>query len=182
MRNREHPIRDYLLDIYNICHQHDVSLIVNGMIKSRSHFNTLRDTLSLPQEVGGMIAEAAEANPTVFHAGESNQKWWEVMEQYIEIALSYDNNFGNTKYMLSRIIPGKSPMFQYVARCRDYDQLKYVQSCINKEDGTVSQDPSSFLAQNSKKQNSKPKKKRPLKEEAADVATTTTSQPKKLKP
>lgn len=186
MRNREHPIRDYLLDIYDICHQNDVSLIINGMIKDRSHFNTLRDTLSLPSDVGAMIAEAAETNPTVFHQREPIKQWWDVMNQYIDIAMTYDNNFGNTKYMLSRIIPGKSPMFQYVARCKDYDQLKYVQKCINKEDGTVLEDPSPFLAQNSNKNNSKQKKKkRPL-----DDTTTNKNkkdeddgtQPKKLKP
>ncbi len=182
MRNREHPIRDYLLDIYKICHSHKVSLIINGAIKDRLQFNSLRKELNLPDDIGGMIAEAAETNPTVFNGTGGIKEWWVIMNKYINLAMLWDNNFGNTKYMLSRIIPGKSPVFQYVARCKDYNQLKHVQNIINEKNGTVLEDPSVYLqsmVKNSKKK-AKVKVKRQLNEETT-TTTEDTQQSKKVK-
>lgn len=156
MRNREAPIRDYLSDIYKICSSNNVSLIINGGVQNRSHFLQLRDTLELPSDVGGMIAEAAEANPTVFQDNNNNNTsldWWKVMDKYINLAILWENNFGNTKYMLSRIIPGKSPVFQYVTRCKNYDQLKHVQNLINSKDGSMLEDPTIFLTQMNTRKN-----------------------------
>ena len=163
MRNRESPIRDYLIDIYQICKKNDVSLIINGNLRSRLHFIEVRDQCGLPEEVGGMIAEAAEANPTVFNNDGPNEKWWIVMMEYLKLAIQWDNNFGNTKYMLSRIIPGKSPVFQVMARCHDYEQIKDVQMrLINLEDGTLLEDPNEFIKslQNKEKRCNKEKKKK----------------------
>lgn len=164
MRNRESPIRDYLIDIYQVCKKHDVSLIINGNLQTRSNFLEVRDQCRLPEEVGGMIADAAEANPTVFNCNGPNKKWWVVMDEYIKLAAQWENNFGNTKYMLSRIIPGKSPIFQIIARCHDYEQLKYVQmKLINPEDGSLLEGATEFiesLQNKGKKDNQRKKKKR----------------------
>ncbi|KAK5778256.1 tRNA-dihydrouridine(20) synthase (NAD(+)) PWA37_000501 [Arxiozyma heterogenica] len=163
MRNRESPIRDYLIDIYKMCKKHDVSLIINGDLQTRSNFLEVRDQCGLPEEVGGMIADAAEVNPTVFNCNGPNEKWWAIMDEYIKLATQWENNFGNTKYMLSRIIPGKSPVFQIILRCHDYEQIKYVQTkLINPESGTLLRDPKDFIEslQNKGKKDNKNKKKK----------------------
>lgn len=157
MRNREAPIRDYLTQIESVCKKHHVSLIINGGIKTRSQFVELRKELGLSTDVGGMIAECAESNPTVFD-DRPEAKWWIVANKYVQLATLWDNNFGNTKYMLSRIVPGKSPVFQYVARCKDYDQLKHVLNLIKETDGTVMEDPLPFLNQVQAAQPAKTKK------------------------
>lgn len=124
MRNREQPIRDYIKDIYDICQTHGVTLIINGGIKSRSHFQELQRELKLPEGIGGMIADCGEQNPTVF--SNSPAEWFDVAKNYFTIAEDYDNNLGNTKYMLSRIVPGKSKFYQYFARCKTMQEIKHV--------------------------------------------------------
>lgn len=124
MRNREQPIRDYLKEIYEICQAHGVTLIMNGGIRSRSHFQEIQRELKLPEGIGGMIADCGEQNPTVFL--DSPIAWFDVARQYVKIANDYDNNLGNTKYMLSRIVPGKSKFYQFFARCKTVQEIEHV--------------------------------------------------------
>ncbi|SMN21574.1 similar to Saccharomyces cerevisiae YNR015W SMM1 Dihydrouridine synthase, member of a family of dihydrouridine synthases including Dus1p, Smm1p, Dus3p, and Dus4p [Maudiozyma saulgeensis] len=124
MRNRDAPRWEYLKDIEIICQKAGVSLIMNGKLKDKAHFINTRKALGLPETVGGMIADNAESNPSVFN--DSPLSWPLVVNEYYQIAIKMENHFGNTKYMLSRIIPGKQKMYQYVTRCKNYDELNYL--------------------------------------------------------
>lgn len=140
MRNRDAPRWEYLKDIETICREACVSLIMNGKLKDKAHFINTRKALGLPETVGGMIADNAESNPSVFN--DAPLSWPQVVHEYYEIATKLQNHFGNTKYMLSRIIPGKQKMYQYVTRCKNYDELKYLLSQMDNVTGECKdQDP-----------------------------------------
>lgn len=139
MRNREKPIRDYVDSIFKVCKENNVSMIVNGAIKDRKEYESL---FSYNKELGGMIAESAEANPTVF--SNDVQPWNIAVKEFLEIAKKFDNNIGNTKYMLSRLVPGKSKFFQYFAQCKNIDDLDYIANLIN-DDGEAKEDPTAYL-------------------------------------
>lgn len=142
MRNREAPIRDYVTEIYRICQAHGVTLIINGGVKSKSHFQELQRELELPKEIGGMMADCAEQNPTVF--SESPMEWFNVAREYFEIAHDFENHLANTKYMLSRIVPGKSKFYQFFARCKTFQEVEHVLSLMGPK-GDPLGDPLPFI-------------------------------------
>ncbi|CAI4050399.1 hypothetical protein SKDZ_14G3340 [Saccharomyces kudriavzevii ZP591] len=168
MRNREQPITDYIAEIYGVCRANNVSLIVNGAIHDRSHFHDLQTNHWGNSSIGGMIAECAERNPTVFdhtaHVPEQVLPWVAACREFIQWATRFDNHIGNTKYMLSRIVPGKSRFFQYFARCKSPGEIDYVLKQLN-DDGDAQTDPSEYLekcrAQEKTSKNAKRKKKQP---------------------
>ncbi|CAD6644616.1 XXYS1_4_G0014760.mRNA.1.CDS.1 [Saccharomyces cerevisiae] len=148
MRNREQPITDYIAEIYEICQANNVSLIVNGAIRDRSHFHDLQANHWKNTNIGGMIAECAERDPTVFEhtskASEDGPSWVVACREFIQWATKFDNHIGNTKYMLSRIVPGKSVFFQYFARCKSPEEVSFVLKQLN-DDGSAQTDPSEYL-------------------------------------
>lgn len=146
MRNREKPIRDYVDSIYKVCKENNVSMIVNGAIRNRGEYESL---FSYNPEIGGMIADAAEANPTVFL--HDVKPWHIVVKEYLDVAKSFDNSIGNTKYMLSRLVPGKSKFFQFFAQCKSVEDLEYVANLIN-ESGEATGDPTEYLAKRKKEE------------------------------
>lgn len=181
MRNREAPIRDYIPGIYKICQKMKVSLIMNGAVRDRTHFNSLKKELVLPEDIGGMMADCAENNPTVF--SESPLPWYEVCRNFIKIASDFDNNLGNTKYMLSRLVPGKSRFFQFFARCKTMGEIQYVLDQLGPE-GNILNDPSSYIeecrerekvlkrkANDLKSQQKQEEKKRKLQQKKESIAT-----------
>lgn len=89
-----------------------------------------------------MIAEAAESNPTVF--SKDVLPWHQTVKEFLEIAKKYKNNIGNTKYMLSRLVPGKSKFFQYYAQCKTVEDLDHISSLID-DNGEPKGDPSEYL-------------------------------------
>lgn len=131
MRNREQPIRDYIDKIRDKCKEHNVTFIINGMVLDRADFNKLQKIYG--EDVGGMIATEAEANPTCFNL--EPLKWPKLLKEYIEIAQKYDNFFSNSKYMLTRMTPGRSFMYQLLARTKNYEDVIKVLEKVN-EDGT----------------------------------------------
>ena len=143
MRNRESPIRDYLPKIYEVCKNRNVSLIMNGAIRDRAHFKSIHEELNLPSDVGGMIAENAEVNASVFN--EEPVPWHETCKNYIKFANQFENNIGNTKFMLNRIVPGKSEFFQYFIKCKTLQEIDYVAKQLG-PDGTAIEDPSEYLS------------------------------------
>lgn len=129
MLNAEAPIYDYLLGIYNICKENNVSLIMNGGIKNREEFMNIRRRLHLPEDVGGMIAGAAEKNATVFSS--NPMPWYKAVQEFLKISRSVNNHTGNVKYMLGRMVPGKSPFYQYFTRCKDMEDVEYIFKQMN---------------------------------------------------
>jgi tRNA-dihydrouridine synthase 2 len=119
MRPRERAIREQLSMIANICREAGVACLMNGDVKNRE------DALRLAKEYGcdgGMIARAAEENPSCFRTAEQGGllPWKEVAYEYVKYALSVDNRWANTKFMLGQIIPGKQAVYKPVSQSRGY--------------------------------------------------------------
>lgn len=145
MRNRELPIHDYIQDIYDICAEKNVSMIINGNLQDRDDFVKLRAQHKLSDEIGGMIAEAAESNPTVFNINGPMKNWWLVATRFLEIALETDNHISNTKFMLARLVPGKLPIFKFLAQCKEHSHIKTLLDMVDRETGELNDDPADFL-------------------------------------
>ena len=44
------------------------------------------------------------------------------LEEYFRLALSVENKWGNTKFLLSQLMPGKSPLYQKVQMSKSYNE------------------------------------------------------------
>jgi len=122
MRPRERAIREQLKMITEICKENGVACLMNGDVASREEGIALAEQYGAD---GGMIATAAEKNPSCFRkiSDGGMEKWEKVVEEYVELALSVDNRWANTKFLLSQMIPGKSPLYLKVARAKSYSEL-----------------------------------------------------------
>ena len=69
-----------------------------------------------------MIATAAEANPSCFSPG-PRRKWQDVVAEYMALALAVDNKWGNTKFLLGQMMPGKSPLYNPMKQAKSYTDL-----------------------------------------------------------
>lgn len=122
MRPREAAIRGQLRMVADICHEAGVACLMNGDVESRDHGLKLMEEYGTD---GAMIATSAETNSSCFRAEADGgiATWREVAETYIKYALDVHNKFGNTKYLLCQIVPGKKPEYKKVAPCKTYVQL-----------------------------------------------------------
>lgn len=122
MRPRQPAIREQLRMVANVCHEAGVACLMNGDVTSRE------EGLRLAEEFGAdgaMIATAAEKNPSCF-SGEHEgglRPWREVVERYISTALEVDNRFGNTKYLLAQMVPGREKIHQSLSQAKSYGDL-----------------------------------------------------------
>ena len=123
MRPRERAIRDQLRMIGEVCREAGVACLMNGDVKSRS------EALKLIEEYGvdgAMIATEAERNPSCFRADaeggpvEWRKNWKEVVAEYMKMSLRVQNRWGNTKYLLGQMIPGKDKCYDGMNRSRCY--------------------------------------------------------------
>lgn len=119
MRPRERAIRGQLLMIAEVCRKAGVACVMNGDVGSRD------EALKLIQEYGvdgAMIATQAEKNPSCFQAKADggHLPWADVVKQYMRYALEVENRFGNTKFLLTQLIPGKAPVFREISACKSY--------------------------------------------------------------
>ncbi|KEF59300.1 tRNA-dihydrouridine synthase 2 [Exophiala aquamarina CBS 119918] len=122
MRPRERAIRDQLKMIGDICRNHGVACLMNGDVKCRE------EGLALAQEYGidgAMIATAAEANSSVFRSKDNGglAPWQDVVKEYLQLAMSVENKWANTKFLLSQLMPSKSPVFQPVQMSRSHCEV-----------------------------------------------------------
>lgn len=122
MRPRERAIRDQLRMIANVCREAGVACLMNGDVTSRD------EALSLVAEFGvdgAMIASAAETNPSVFRPDSEGGKaaWEEAVKEYVKTAMEVDNRWGNTKYLLGQMIPGKEPAYKAMTATKSYSDL-----------------------------------------------------------
>ena len=121
MRPRERAIREQLRMIGDVCREHGVACLMNGDVKDRD------EGVALAQEFGvdgGMIATAAESNSSAFRTKEQGglAPWRDVVGEYLKLAMSVENKAGNTKFLLSQLIPGKDPVYQKVTMAKTYAQ------------------------------------------------------------
>ncbi|KAI5864958.1 dihydrouridine synthase [Durotheca rogersii] len=122
MRPRERAIRGQLRMVGNICREAGVACLMNGDVENRDQ------ALELIREYGvdgAMIATQAEKNPSCFRAKADGGflPWNEVVEQYICYAMEVENRFGNTKFLLCQLIPGKKPVYRHISACRSYTRV-----------------------------------------------------------
>ncbi|KAJ5161166.1 tRNA-dihydrouridine(20) synthase [Penicillium capsulatum] len=119
MRPRERAIRDQLSMIADLCHKAGVACVMNGDVTSRDH------GLALMQEFGvdgAMIATSAETNSSCFRSEADGglAPWRDVVHEYMRFCIESENRFGNTKYLLNMMIPGKNKEFNQAKQCKTY--------------------------------------------------------------
>ena len=122
MRPRQRAIRDQLRMIGNVCREAGVACLMNGDVTNRD------EAIKLAQEYGvdgGMIATAAEANSSVFRTAEEGGllPWREVVSEYMKIALEVDNKWGNTKFLLAQLMPGKADVQKRSQQAKNYAEV-----------------------------------------------------------
>ena len=122
MRPRERAIRQQLGMVGRVCREAGVACLMNGDVGDRD------EALSLAEEFGvdgGMIATAAEANPSVFRRRVDGGKapWQEVARQYVTTAMEVENRYGNTKFLLQHLIPGKNANHRTLQSARGYEDV-----------------------------------------------------------
>ena len=121
MRPRERALREQLRMIGEVCKEHGVACLMNGDIRNRDEGVALAKEYGVD---GGMIATAAEANSSAFRTKEQGglAPWREVVTEYLKLAMSVENKAGNTKFLLSQLMPGKDPLYQPVQMSKSYQQ------------------------------------------------------------
>lgn len=121
MRPRERAIREQLKMIADICRETGVACLMNGDVYNRKEAEQLVKEFGVD---GAMIATAAETNSSCFRREEDGglAPWREVIEEYLKTCLELENKWGNTKYLLTHIIPGKQPEYQLVTSTKSYTQ------------------------------------------------------------
>ena len=119
MRPRERAIRDELRMIGSICRAHGVACLMNGDVRDRDQGVVLAAEYGVD---GGMIATAAESNPSAFRTREQGglAPWREVVLDYLRLALSVENKWGNTKFFLSQLIPGRQAVHKLVSMAKSH--------------------------------------------------------------
>ena len=122
MRPRERAIRDQLHMIANICREEGVACLMNGDVTNKDEALQLVKEYSVD---GAMIATAAEANSSCFRTQQEGGllPWREVVTEYVKTALEVENKWGNTKFLLSQLMPGKAEVYRRVVGCMGYRQV-----------------------------------------------------------
>jgi tRNA-dihydrouridine synthase 2 len=122
MRPRERAIRDQLRMIAGVCKEAGVACLMNGDVENREQALRLAEEFGVD---GGMIATAAEKNSSVFRAKADGglAPWREVVKQYLEYAMAVDNRWGNTKFLLAQLIPGKKQNAFRLDQCKTNQDL-----------------------------------------------------------
>ncbi|XHG09545.1 hypothetical protein AWENTII_012598 [Aspergillus wentii] len=127
MRPRERAIRDQLRMVATICRNAGVACVMNGDVTSRDQ------ALALMEEYGAdgaMIATAAEQNPSCFRSGAEGGllPFTEVCHAYLQSCIEAENRFGNSKYLLNIMIPGKNREASKAKMAKNYyDYCRYLQ-------------------------------------------------------
>jgi tRNA-dihydrouridine synthase 2 len=126
MRPRERAIRAQLKMVGQVCREAGVACVMNGDVTSRT------EALQLMQEYevdGAMIATEAEKNPSCFRAEaeggphEWRSQWKTVVAEYMRLSLQVENRWGNTKYLLGQMIPGKDKCYVAMTRAKCYHDV-----------------------------------------------------------
>jgi tRNA-dihydrouridine synthase 2 len=108
--------------VVETCHEAGVACVMNGDVTGRD------EALKLMEEYGAdgaMIATAAETNPSCFRAEADGgiASWEEAVKEYVKLCMEVENRWGNTKYLLGQMVPGKSPTYKVMTRAKSYTEL-----------------------------------------------------------
>ncbi|MBE3047978.1 tRNA-dihydrouridine synthase family protein [Candidatus Bathyarchaeota archaeon] len=121
MRPRESAIRGQLRMIADVCRGAGVACLMNGDVGTRDQALKLMEEYNVD---GAMVATAAEKNPSCFRADADGgvAPWSEVVEYYVKSAIEVENKFGNTKFLLANMVPGRK-METPLNQCQSYAQV-----------------------------------------------------------
>jgi tRNA-dihydrouridine synthase 2 len=112
---------------------------MNGDVTSR------KEALELIKEYevdGAMIATEAEKNPSCFRPEaeggphEWRSQWKTVVAEYMRLSLQVENRWGNTKYLLGQMIPGKDKCYVAMNKARCYHDVILALG-LEKEEGML---------------------------------------------
>lgn len=123
MRPRERAIRGQLRMVGDICRAAGVACVMNGDVTSRSEALQLMKEFAVD---GAMIATEAEKNPSCFRPDaeggphEWKTNWKIVVAEYMKLALLVENRWGNTKYLLGQMIPGREDAYKKMNQSKCY--------------------------------------------------------------
>lgn len=119
MRPRERAIRDQLSMVADLCHEAGVACVMNGDVTSRDHGLALMKEFGVD---GAMIATSAETNSSSFRSEADGglAPWRDIVHEYMRFCIESENRFGNTKYLLNMMIPGKNKEFNQAKQCKTY--------------------------------------------------------------
>ncbi|CAG9937896.1 unnamed protein product [Clonostachys rosea f. rosea IK726] len=122
MRPRERAIRGQLRMIAEVCHEAGVACLMNGDVENRDQGMQLAEEFGAD---GAMIATAAEKNPSCFRSQKDGGvlPWHDAVAEYVKFAMEVDNRWGNTKYLLSQMVPGKDAMYTPTVQSKSYTQV-----------------------------------------------------------
>lgn len=122
MRKYQRVIRDQLRMVVDICHEAGVACLMNGDVADREQGLALASEFGAD---GAMVALAAETNPSCFRTADEGGilPWREVVEEYLKLAMGIDNRFGNTKFLLGQMVPGKEKVYRPSIQARSYAAL-----------------------------------------------------------
>ena len=125
MRPRERAIREQLKMIADICRENGVACLMNGDVANRGQAEQLIAEFGVD---GAMIATAAETNSSCFRRKSDGglAPWKDVVEEYIKISMEVENRWGNTKYLLTHLIPGKLPVYREITSSKSYYQACHI--------------------------------------------------------
>lgn len=127
MRNRETPIREFVDKIYETTSRYNVSLVINGGFICKKEILSFQKLVG-NDKIGGMMAEAAESNPTVF--SDTPLPWKDVVPEFIRTCISCNNHPSNTKYILLNQVPGKSKFYQEFCKVKGNEELLKIAESI----------------------------------------------------
>ncbi|TKA61574.1 hypothetical protein B0A49_10404 [Cryomyces minteri] len=122
VRKLERAIREQLRMIADVCREAGVACLMNGDVVDRDSAIELIKDYGVD---GAMIATAAERNPSCFRSKEEGglASWEEVVREYMKVALEVENRWGNTKFLLSQIMPGKDPKYVKTNQSKSYEEV-----------------------------------------------------------
>ncbi|RKU40106.1 hypothetical protein DL546_000312 [Coniochaeta pulveracea] len=119
MRKHMPAVRHQLRMVGEICHEYGVACLMNGDVSGRDEGVKLAKEFGVD---GAMIATAAETNSSCFRMAEQGgmAPWQEAVETYLGFAMETENFFGNTKYTLNIMIPGKEKAHNLMHKSQNY--------------------------------------------------------------
>lgn len=126
MRPRERAIRGQLKMVGEICRAAGVACVMNGDVTSRTEAFALMKEFNVD---GAMIATEAEKNPSCFRPDaeggphEWKSQWKTVVAEYMKLAIQVENRWGNTKYLLGQMIPGREDAYKAMNRSKCYTDV-----------------------------------------------------------
>jgi tRNA-dihydrouridine synthase 2 len=122
MRKTEKAIREQLKMVGDICREAGVACLMNGDVESREQAQQLAKDYEVD---GAMIATAAEKDPSVFRAAADGGKaeWRTIVQEYMHAAIDVENRWGNTKFLLAQMMPGKELNKRGIAQAKNYEHV-----------------------------------------------------------